>query len=155
MRPQFQAGCNLGPPERREAARDARPLPDHVPFAVAVQFCSQRKKQAGCVGSAPFRVKSRNLSMECGSDGGKIGAMIEGTIPSCSLNGRSTDSPLHGRSTSRSVNDSQPIWTVTWAYRTIGKHRPVLARESQQSGVPRLSSNDGQPMTYHAVEEKS
>jgi len=40
------------------AARDARLLADHVPFAVAVQFCSQRKTE-WCVGSTPFRAKSR------------------------------------------------------------------------------------------------
>jgi integrase len=33
----------------------------------------------------------------------------------------------------------------------LSKHRPVLARKNRQSGALWLSSNNGQPMTYHAV----
>ena len=33
----------------------------------------------------------------------------------------------------------------------LTKYRPVLARESRQSGALWLSSNNGRPMTYHAV----
>ena len=33
----------------------------------------------------------------------------------------------------------------------LNKYRPVLARESHQSGALWLSSNNGRPMTYHAV----